>query len=129
VKNESAGDETSQVRIEIDPELFDRAKRGAASSGYSDVEKFIANCIERELQRLKIEKEEGGVRYRLLTVGTVNGVEKALVEDLAKRTSRLMAVGEKIGDVTLIKIMREESAIRLKGTAGHEFTVGRAPAK
>ena len=50
------------VKVKIDPGLFDRAKRAAAAAGYSSVEEFIANCIEKEIQRLKVEKDEGPSR-------------------------------------------------------------------
>jgi hypothetical protein len=69
-------------------------------------------------------------RYQLLTFGTVNGVEKALVKDLQKGDSRLMAVGDKFGEVTLVKIMRQDNAIHLKPATGPTFLVDRAgPAK
>lgn len=70
------------------------------------------------------------VRYQLLLFGTVNGIEKALVKDLLKGSSRLIAVGEKIGDCTLVSILRKDDAIRLKSGTGGEFTIKRAsPAK
>ena len=47
------------VKIKIEPGLFDRAKRAAEAAGYSSVEEFIAHCIEKEIQRLKIEEAEG----------------------------------------------------------------------
>ena len=44
------------VKVKIDPALFDRAKPSAAeAAGYSSVEEFVADCIEKEIQRLKIE--------------------------------------------------------------------------
>jgi hypothetical protein len=67
------------------------------------------------------------VRYQLITFGTVNGVDKALVKDLLKGSSRLIAVGEKIGDCKLVSIIRKDEAIRLKSDTGGEFTVKRAP--
>jgi hypothetical protein len=123
VEKESRAREAKQVGPRIEPGLLERAKLAAKSAGYTDVDEFIASCIEREIQRLKLEEEENHGRYRLLNFGTVNGVEKALVEDLPKKSSRLLAVGDKLGDVTLVKIMRAERSIRLKGPAGHEFTV------
>ncbi len=46
------------VKVKIEPGLFDRAKRAAEAAGYSSVEEFIADCIEKEIQRLKLEEDE-----------------------------------------------------------------------
>ena len=59
------------VKIKLDAALFDRAKRAAESAGYSDVEEFIANCIEKEIQRLKVEKDEGQVADQLRGLGYI----------------------------------------------------------
>lgn len=59
------------VKIKIESGLYDRAKRAAQAAGYSDVEEFIANCIEKEVQRLKIEEEEGQVADQLRGLGYI----------------------------------------------------------
>lgn len=59
------------VKVKIEPSLFDRAKRASDSAGYSSVEEFIANCIEKEIQRLKIEKDEGQVSDQLRGLGYI----------------------------------------------------------
>jgi hypothetical protein len=59
------------VKVKIDPNLFDRAKRAAEAAGYSSVEEFIANCIEKEIQRLKVEKDEGQVSDQLRGLGYI----------------------------------------------------------
>ena len=59
------------VKVKIDPNLFDRAKRAAEAAGYSSVEEFIANCIEKEIQRLKIEQDEGQVSDQLRGLGYI----------------------------------------------------------
>ena len=59
------------VKIKIEPGLFDRAKRAAQAAGYSSVEEFIAHCIEKEIQRLKIEEEEGQVSDQLRGLGYI----------------------------------------------------------
>ena len=59
------------VKVKIDDGLFDRAKRAAKAAGYSSVEEFIANCIEKEIQRLKIEKDEGDVSDQLRGLGYI----------------------------------------------------------
>ncbi len=59
------------VKIKIDSGLFDRAKRTAEAAGYSDVEEFIANCIEKEIQRLRIEEQEGQVSDQLRGLGYI----------------------------------------------------------
>ena len=59
------------VKVKIEPALFDRAKRAAETAGYSSVEEFIADCIEKEIQRLKIEEEEGQVSDQLRGLGYI----------------------------------------------------------
>ncbi|MFI5461104.1 MAG: hypothetical protein ACHRXM_37325 [Isosphaerales bacterium] len=59
------------VKVKIESSLFDRAKHAAAAAGYSSVEEFIANCIEKELERLKIEEHEGQVSDQLRGLGYI----------------------------------------------------------
>jgi hypothetical protein len=59
------------VKVKIEPGLFDRAKRAAEAAGYSSVEEFIANCIEKEIQRLKVEEAEGPVSDQLRGLGYI----------------------------------------------------------
>ncbi|MBV8607081.1 MAG: hypothetical protein JO034_06430 [Singulisphaera sp.] len=59
------------VKVKIESGLYDRAKRAAEAAGYSGVEEFIADCIERELQRLKIEEQEGQVSDQLRGLGYI----------------------------------------------------------
>ena len=40
------------TKVKIETGLYDRAKRAAEAAGYSSVEEFIADCIEKEIQRL-----------------------------------------------------------------------------
>jgi hypothetical protein len=62
---------TLVVKVKIESALFDRAKRAAEAAGYSSVEEFIANCIEKEIQRLNIEKDEGQVSDQLRGLGYI----------------------------------------------------------
>lgn len=59
------------VKVKIDPGLFDRAKRAAESAGYSSVEEFIADCIEKEIRRLKVEESEDRVSDQLRGLGYI----------------------------------------------------------
>jgi hypothetical protein len=59
------------VKVKIEPGLYDRAKQAAAAAGYSGVEEFIANCIEKEIQRLKIEDDDDQVSERLRGLGYI----------------------------------------------------------
>jgi hypothetical protein len=59
------------VKVKIESGLFDRAKTAAAAAGYSSVEEFIANCIEKEIQRLKIEADDDQVSDRLRGLGYI----------------------------------------------------------
>ncbi len=53
------------VKVKIETGLYDRAKRAAEAAGYSSLEEFIADCIEKGIQRLKIQKQEGLVSNQL----------------------------------------------------------------
>lgn len=59
------------VKVKIESGLYDRARRAAEAAGYSSVEEFIADCIEREIQRLKIEEQEGQVSDQLRGLGYI----------------------------------------------------------
>jgi hypothetical protein len=59
------------VKIKIESGLFDRAKRAAEAAGYSSVEEFVANCIEKEIQRLQIEETESQVSDQLRGLGYI----------------------------------------------------------
>jgi hypothetical protein len=59
------------VKVKIEPALFDRAKRAAEAAGYSSVEEFVADCIEKEIQRLKVEEQEGDVSDQLRGLGYI----------------------------------------------------------
>ena len=59
------------VKVKIELALFDRAKRAAEAAGYSSVEEFVADCIEKEIQRLKVEEQEGDVSDQLRGLGYI----------------------------------------------------------
>jgi hypothetical protein len=59
------------VKVKIESALYDRAKVAAVAAGYSSVEEFIADCIEKAIQRLKIEEEEGPVSDQLRGLGYI----------------------------------------------------------
>lgn len=59
------------AKIKLDDGLYDRAKRAAEAAGYSSVEEFIADCIEKQIQRLKVEQEEAEVSDQLRGLGYV----------------------------------------------------------
>ena len=59
------------VKVKIEPALYDRAKLAAETAGYSSVEEFIADCIEKAIQRLKIEEEEAPVSDQLRGLGYI----------------------------------------------------------
>jgi hypothetical protein len=59
------------VKVKIEPALYDRAKFAAETAGYSSIEEFIADCIEKAIQRLKIEEEEGQVSDQLRGLGYI----------------------------------------------------------
>ena len=59
------------VKVKIESGLYDRAKRAAEAAGYSSVEEFIADCVEKEIQRLKVEEQEGQVSDQLRGLGYI----------------------------------------------------------
>jgi hypothetical protein len=59
------------VKVKIEPSLFDRAKQAAATAGYSSVEEFIADCVEKEIQRLKTDDQESQVSDQLRGLGYI----------------------------------------------------------
>jgi hypothetical protein len=59
------------VKVKIESSLYDRAKRAAEAAGYSSVEEFIANCIEKEIQRLQVEEDESRVSDQLRGLGYI----------------------------------------------------------
>ena len=59
------------MKVKIEPALFDRAKRAAEAAGYSSVEEFIADSIEKEILRLKIEEKEADVSDQLRGLGYI----------------------------------------------------------
>jgi hypothetical protein len=59
------------VKIKIESGLYERAKRAAEAAGYSSVEEFIADCIEKAIQRLKVDEDEGQVSDQLRGLGYI----------------------------------------------------------
>jgi len=59
------------AKVKIEDGLYDRAKRAAEAVGYSSVEEFIADCVEKEIQRLKVEEQEGQVSDQLRGLGYI----------------------------------------------------------
>jgi hypothetical protein len=59
------------AKINIDPALYDRAKKASDATGYSSVEEFIAHCIENELKKLKIDEAEDQVSKQLRGLGYI----------------------------------------------------------
>jgi hypothetical protein len=59
------------AKVKIEDSLYDRAKRAAEAAGYSSLEEFIADCIEKEIKRMKVEEEEGRVSDQLRGLGYI----------------------------------------------------------
>jgi hypothetical protein len=57
------------AKVKIEDSLYDRAKRAAESAGYSSPEEFIANCVEKEIKRLKVDEEDARVSDQLRGLG------------------------------------------------------------
>jgi hypothetical protein len=59
------------AKVKIDDSLYDRAKRAAESAGYSSLEEFIADCLEKEIKRLKVEDWDAQVSDQLRGLGYI----------------------------------------------------------
>jgi hypothetical protein len=59
------------VKVKIESSLLEQAKRAATTAGYSSVEEFIANCIEKEVRRLKLDENEAQVSDQLRGLGYI----------------------------------------------------------
>jgi hypothetical protein len=59
------------VKVKIESNLYERAERAAAAVGYSSVEEFINNCVEKELERLKVDEQESQVSDQLRGLGYI----------------------------------------------------------
>jgi metal-responsive CopG/Arc/MetJ family transcriptional regulator len=59
------------VKISIDANLFDRAKRAATAAGYSSVDEFIAHCIETGIQKHASDEAETQVADQLRGLGYI----------------------------------------------------------
>jgi hypothetical protein len=57
------------AKVKIEDSLYDRARRAADSAGYSSLEEFIANCVEKEIKRLNLEVEEAQLTNQLRGLG------------------------------------------------------------
>ena len=58
-------------KVKIESGLFERAKRVAATAGYSSVEEFILHCVEKELKKLETDEAEGQVADQLRGLGYI----------------------------------------------------------
>jgi len=59
------------AKVKIEPGLYDSAKRAAEAADYSSIEEFIADCIEKGIQRHKIQEQEGHVSNQLRGLGYI----------------------------------------------------------
>ncbi len=59
------------TKINIDPNLYERAKQAAANAGYSSADELIATAIENELKRLGEVEAEKQVADQLRGLGYI----------------------------------------------------------
>jgi hypothetical protein len=57
------------AKVQIDPGLYDRAKRAAEAAGYSSVDEFVAHCVENEIKKLQVDEAERQVADQLRGLG------------------------------------------------------------
>ncbi|GMU83636.1 MAG: hypothetical protein AMXMBFR47_35060 [Planctomycetota bacterium] len=60
-------------RIKLDKALYDRARAMAEKAGYSSVDEFVVNMIEKELARLEgpENEDQGKLEERLRGLGYI----------------------------------------------------------
>lgn len=58
-------------KINLDSGLYDRAQQVAKIAGYSSVEEFINRCVEKELNKLDLDKSEAQVADQLRGLGYI----------------------------------------------------------
>ena len=59
------------MKIKIETSLYERAVKASEAGGYSSVDEFIANAIESEINRLKVEEAEQKVSDQLRGLGYI----------------------------------------------------------
>jgi hypothetical protein len=59
------------AKVKIEDSLLERAEEASKRAGYSSVEEFIANCVEKEIERLKLEDYESQVSEQLRGLGYI----------------------------------------------------------
>jgi hypothetical protein len=59
------------IKIKIDPNLYERAKRAAEAAGYSSVDEFINHCIESGIKKAKVDEAEQQVADQLRGLGYI----------------------------------------------------------
>jgi hypothetical protein len=59
-------------KIRIDKETLKKAKKCAASAGYSSVEEFVAHAVEREIARLEEAEFEKDTTKKLQGLGYIS---------------------------------------------------------
>ena len=59
------------AKINLDPGLYDRAKKAAEATQYSSVDEFVAHCIETELKKLRLDEAEEKVSNQLRGLGYI----------------------------------------------------------
>ena len=59
------------VKISIDANLLDRAKRATQAAGYSSVDEFIAHCIEKGIQKHAADEADTQVADQLRGLGYI----------------------------------------------------------
>jgi hypothetical protein len=59
------------AKINIDPGLYDRAKKAADATGHSSVEEFVAHCVENELKKLRLDEADDQVSNQLRGLGYI----------------------------------------------------------
>jgi hypothetical protein len=72
-----------------------------------------------------VDPHDPRTRYQLLTIGRYEGYQKAFIKDLVLEESKLLRVGEKIGDCKLVGIYPAAKTIRMKPSKGAMFNVKR----
>jgi metal-responsive CopG/Arc/MetJ family transcriptional regulator len=58
-------------KVNVDSNLYERARQAAEKAGYSSVDELVAHAIENELKRIGEEQAEGQVADQLRGLGYI----------------------------------------------------------
>ena len=59
-------------KIKVEKDLYEKVRRAAQKSGYSSVEEFVDHVLEREVNRIREDEDDGKVVDQLKGLGYIS---------------------------------------------------------